>query len=192
MIEFLDEHALECFTTVLGLIYLYFEYHASILLWLLGIAMPALDVYLFSTHGLYAYAGISMVFTLTAVYGWCMWKFGINSRPIRDITHIKKKATLLLLVLTLAVTVVVYFILIKFTDSEVPLLDSFTTAASLSGIIALSYKYVEQWLVWIVVDIISVVLFIEQGLVVRAGLYALYVIIAVLGYIKWKNLIKVQ
>ncbi len=190
--DFLDEHALECFTTVLGLVYLYFEYHASIFLWILGIAMPALDVYLFGTHGLYAYAGISMVFTLTAVYGWCMWKFGVNSRPVRNITHIKKKYVYLLTVLTLIVTVIVYAILTSFTDSMVPLLDSFTTAASLSGIIALSYKYVEQWLVWIVVDIISVLLFIEQGLVVRATLYAFYVIIAYLGYIKWKRLAKAQ
>ncbi len=189
MLEYIENHSLEIFTTVLGLIYLYFEYRASIWLWLLGIVMPAIDVYLFATNSLYAYAGISLLFSLIAIYGVFSWKYGGENRVEREISLIKKKVALLYMALLMVVCAAVYVILVRYTDSTVPFLDSFTTAASFIGVIALAYKYVEQWLVWILVDIISVILFIEQGLPFRACLYGFYVLVAIQGYRKWKQMV---
>ena len=84
----------------------------------------------------------------------------------------------------------IYKVLVLYTDSEVPLLDSITTALSFAGVVALAMKYVEQWLIWILVDIISVVLFIHQGLYFRAILYLVYVFVALAGYFKWKQMAK--
>ncbi len=186
--EFLSEHGLEIFTTVLGLIYLYYEYRASIWLWLLGIIMPMIDIYLFASNGLYAYAFISMVFVIVAFYGVLNWKFGGKGHRERQITHMNTKKIFRYILLTGFIFAPVYFVLVTYTDSEVPVMDSFTTAASFTGVIALAYKYVEQWLVWVIVDLISVVLFIHQGLPFRAALYGFYVFVAIQGYRKWKTM----
>ena len=76
MIDYLSIHWLDILTTVLGLIYLLLEYRASIALWIVGIVMPAMDVYLYWTHGLYGDAGMAVYYTVAAVYGYAVWKFG--------------------------------------------------------------------------------------------------------------------
>ena len=188
--EFLTEHGLDIFTTILGLLYIYYEYKASIWVWLLGILMPLIDIYLFSTNGMYAYAFISLVFALVAIYGILNWKYGGKNHTERQITCMTFKKICRYMIAMVIFFGITYEILVSFTDSEIPVLDSFTTAASFVGVFALAYKYVEQWIVWIVVDIISVIMFIQQGLPFRAGLYALYVLIAIAGYRKWKSMAK--
>lgn len=76
MTEFISQHWLDIFTTILGIIYLVLEYRASIALWIVGIIMPALDIYLYWTHGLYGDAGMAVYYTLAAVYGYAVWQFG--------------------------------------------------------------------------------------------------------------------
>ena len=82
----------------------------------------------------------------------------------------------------------IYLILTNFTDSRVPVADAFTTAFSIVGIWALARKYLEQWFVWIVVDIVTCALYFYKDIPFKASLYALYVVIAVFGYLKWKKL----
>jgi nicotinamide mononucleotide transporter len=79
-------------------------------------------------------------------------------------------------------------LLIHYTDSTVPWWDSFITALSIIGMWMLARKYIEQWLIWIVVDAISAALYLYKGLEFTAGLYAIYTIIAIFGYFKWKKL----
>ena len=74
MIDFIIEHGLDIFTTVLGIVYLILEYRASIALWVVGIIMPALDVYLYWSHGLYGDAGMAVYYTLAAIYGYAVWQ----------------------------------------------------------------------------------------------------------------------
>ena len=85
-------------------------------------------------------------------------------------------------------TLVTYYVLITWTNSTVPLLDSFTNALSFVGMWALAHKYIEQWFFWIVVDVVCCVLYVQKGIPFKAGLYGLYVIIAIAGYFKWKKL----
>ena len=80
-----------------------------------------------------------------------------------------------------------YFFLSEYTDSRVPLFDSMSTALSIVAMWMLSRKLVEQWLVWLVVDMISVGLYIYKGIPITAGLYALYCILAVAGYVRWRR-----
>ncbi len=74
--DYIIEHGLDIFTTVLGIVYLILEYRASIALWVVGIIMPALDVYLYWSHGLYGDAGMAVYYTLAAIYGYAVWRFG--------------------------------------------------------------------------------------------------------------------
>ena len=81
----------------------------------------------------------------------------------------------------------IYWLLVRFTNSTVPLADSFTTALSIVGMWALAHKILEQWFVWIIVDIVTSVLYFHKDIPFKASLYALYVVIAVFGYLSWRR-----
>ena len=193
---FMTEHWLDIVTTVLGLCYLWLEYRASIALWVVGIIMPALDVWLYWQHGLYGDAGMSVYYAVAAVYGYLVWKFGRKRGRGRaeqmPITHFRRRLIVPVVAVFLVLWVVTYYVLVTFTDSTIPLCDSFTNALSFVGLWALSRKYVEQWCFWLVVDVVSTYLYISKGIPFKAGLYALYTVIAVMGYFKWMRLMKEQ
>ena len=183
---------LEIVTTVLGLIYIWLEYRAHIALWVVGIIMPALDVYLYWRHGLYGDAGMACYYTLAAVYGLFVWKFKKTKELKQElpIIHMPVKKYLPVTICFFLAWGAIYYVLVKWTDSTVPLFDSFTNAMSFVGMWALARKYLEQWLFWIVVDVVCCVLYVQKGIPFKAGLYGLYVVIAIAGYYKWKSMIK--
>ena len=109
--------------------------------------------------------------------------------PIR---HMPKKLALIWVLAAAVVWALIYFVLSRFTNSTVPMLDAFTTALSIVGIWALARKYLEQWFVWIVVDVVTCGLYFYKDIPFKASLYGLYVVIAVFGYFKWKSLMKTE
>lgn len=189
---FIIEHGLDIFTTVLGLLYIWLEYRAHIALWIVGIIMPALDIYLYYSHGLYGDAGMAGYYTVAAIYGYAMWKFGKKKSQGKSqempITHVRPVLYLNMLATFLVLWAVTYYVLEHWTNSTVPILDAFTNALSFVGLWALAHKYVEQWICWIVVDAICTYLYIVKGIPFKAFLYGLYVVIAILGYRKWNSM----
>ena len=184
---------LDILTTILGLIYILLEYRASVWLWLFGIIMPALDIYLYWSHGLYGDAGMACYYVLAAIYGFAIWKFKKTRNTHEELPIIRMPRDKYLPVAACFFLAwgVTYYILIRWTNSTVPLQDSFTNALSFVGMWALARKYVEQWLFWIVVDAVCSVLYIQKGIPFKAGLYGLYVVIAVVGYFKWMKMRKI-
>ena len=204
MFEYLSEHWLDIFTTLLGLLYIWLEYRAHIALWLVSIIMPAMDIYLYWSHGLSGDAGMAAYYTIAGVYGYVMWKYGIRVKKIFSkkesstetpavtlpITHMPLKTYLPVIFAFFAAWAATYWVLIEFTNSSVPLLDAFTNALSFVGLWALAKKYIEQWLFWIIVDAVCFYLYIGKGIPFKAGLYGLYVVIAIAGYFKWKRMMR--
>lgn len=188
-------HLLEILGTLTGLAYLYFEYKSSIYLWITAIIMPAIYIVVYYDAGLYADFGINIYYLGAAVVGWLYWKYKDKKHKKKDengfrITHTPLKYWVILSLVCIVTFIFIAWILIDFTDSNVPYLDSFTTALSIVGMWMLTKKYVEQWLVWIVVDVISSGLYIYKDLYFTAGLYALYTIIAIFGYFNWLKMMR--
>ena len=183
---------LDIITTILGLIYIWLEYRAHIALWVVGIIMPALDIVLYWQHGLYGDAGMACYYVLAALYGLFVWKFKKTRKKKEPLPIIRmpRSKYLPVVVTFLAAWGIIYYILVTWTNSTVPVLDSFTNALSFVGLWALARKYLEQWFFWIVVDVVCCWLYIQKGIPFKAGLYALYVIIAIAGYFKWKQMTK--
>ena len=110
----------------------------------------------------------------------------------KPITHFKRSFILPWTIITLAIWGALYLFLTTCTDSRVPIADSFTTALSFVGIWALARKYIEQWFIWIVVDIVTCGLYFYKDIPFKASLYGLYVVIAIMGYFKWKGMMNTQ
>lgn len=191
MEEFVN--TLDITATIVGLVYIWLEYKASIYLWIVGIIMPLIDIFLYYAAGLYADFGMAIYYALAATYGYVVWKFGKrNNQGTKEelpITHFKQSQILPAILAFLVIWLIIYEILVLFTNSDVPITDSFANALSFIGLWALARKYLEQWIIWIIVDIVLSALYIYKGIPFKAGLYALYVIIAIAGYHKWKKMI---
>ena len=188
MIEFLSAHWLDIVTTVLGLAYILLEYKASVWMWGVGFLMQALGIVLYYQKGLYADCGMEFYYLAMTVYGYWKWIHGTASKEALPIRHFPKRLVLPWLLLIAAVWGIIYWLLITFTNSNVPLADSFTTALSIVGIWALAHKYLEQWFIWIAVDVVTSILYFYKDIPFKASLYALYVVIAVMGWFKWRRL----
>ena len=189
---------LELAGTLVGLVYLWLEYRASTYLWIASIVMPLIYVVVYYQAGLYADFGINVYYILASVYGLLYWMFGRRKKTDRTekaelpIVLTPRRQYLPLLLVTGALTVGIAQILLHFTDSNVPWSDSFTTALSMVAMWMLARKYVEQWLAWMIVDVVCTVLYIYKGLYFTSGLYGLYTVIACFGYLKWKRMMKTQ
>ena len=196
MTDFITAHWLDIVTTVLGLAYILLEYRASVWMWAVGFAMQALGIVLYYQKGLYADCGMEFYYLAMTVYGW--WRWVRHSLPLEGdggrlcIRHFPPRLVLPWLLIIAAIWAFIYWLLVTFTNSNVPLADSFTTALSIVGIWALAHKYLEQWFIWIAVDVVTSVLYFYKDIPFKASLYALYVVIAVLGWFKWRRMMKVS
>ena len=189
---------LEIIGTFVGLVYLWLEYHASIYLWVASVVMPIVYTFIFFDAGLYADMGIQIYYVLASIYGFICWKWTItrknnkNTEEKLKITHAPRRLITPISVIFIALTIVIAYILIAFTDSNVPWWDSFTTSLSIVAMWMMARKYIEQWWAWLVVDVVSAGIYLYKELYFTAGLYALYAVIAYFGYKKWKELMIAQ
>ncbi len=183
---------LEIIGTLVGLVYLWLEYKASIWLWLASVIMPAVYLVIYYQAGLYADFGINVYYLLIAIYGIWLWLGGGTENHKRElpITTTPKGMWWKMGLFSMAIFFLIAFVLVRFTDSNVPWMDSFTTSLSIVAMWMLARKYVEQWLIWILVDAVSAGLYIYKELYFTAGLYALYAIIAYFGYREWRRLMQ--
>lgn len=183
---------LEIAGTILGLIYLYYEYRASSSLWIVNILMSAIYVLIYFSEGIYALGCLSIYNILAAIYGIFMWKYSKTSdQKELPITSIPKKVLLNSSLVMVVLSAALVYILHKISDSGDLLyntLDGLASSATIVSLYWLAKKYKEQWFGWIFVNFISVVLYLITGLYFTAVLYTLYIIVAVAGYKEWTKL----
>lgn len=187
----------EILGVIIGFIYLWLEYKASIYLWLTSIIMPAIYLFVYFDAGLYADVAINIYYLIIGVYGWISWRYGISRKNGTEkydlkISHTSRRQWLRLLIAYIVIHFAISFTLINFTDTDVPWFNGLTSALSIIGMWMLAKKLIEQWFVWFVVDILSAVLYFYKGLEPTALLYSVYAIVAILGYKKWNKLLQKQ
>lgn len=186
--------ALQIVGVALGLLYLWLEYRADAWLWVVGMVMPVVHGTLYFRSGLYADCSMQVYYVLASIYGLAVWLrrpaspkdsqksgddnySGIRRTPVKAIAPLAAVYAVL--------HAAIYLILARFTDSTVPFWDAMTTALCIVAMFMLSRKYLEQWLVWLVIDLITTALYIYKGIPLTGGLYALYSVLAVVGYVRW-------
>lgn len=186
--------ALEILGFTIGIIYLWWEYHADTKVWLASMVMPAISMWLYFSKGLYADFAINIYYLAIAVYGYWAWtrhkgKEAGKSHKTLAVSHTPAWGWTVVAVATGILWLVLWWLLSTFTDSTVPVADAFTTALSIVAMWMMARKIAEQWIAWMVVDIVCVGLYIYKGLVFYPILYSIYTVIAVFGYRKWLRMI---
>lgn len=152
----------------------------------IGIANNVVFVALFVPAGLYVNAGLQVVYLVLGVLGWRWWlRAGPDRTPLRPRSTPAAAWPWLLGALVVG-TAVLWLLLAGLTDSTVPGWDAATTSASLVAQLMLNRKWVQNWLVWIAVDVVYVGLFASQGLWLTAVLYAGFTVLCVHGLRTWR------
>ena len=157
--------------------------------WLLAIASSLMYALLFADSRLYGEAGLQIVFVVVAFWGWWEWLrgTGADGTPLR-VHRLSPRWRVLALAATLAAWPLLGGLLDRFTDSDVPYLDALPTVGSLLGQFLLGRKLIENWLVWLAVNVVSVGLFAVKGLWLTVILYALFAVLSVVGWRAWRRL----
>jgi nicotinamide mononucleotide transporter len=155
--------------------------------WPIAIVSVGIYIVIFLEAKLYADTGLQVYFLAMNAYGWWFWSRKPANAPKAPVKHITRTEILLSLIGIALFTALIGFFLYHKTDASFPFIDSFCTACSLVAQIFLARKVVENWLIWIFVDIIYVGVYLAKGLHLTAGMYALYIYIALMGYLAWRK-----
>jgi nicotinamide mononucleotide transporter len=157
--------------------------------WPLAIGSSLLYALLFADSRLYGEATLQLFFVAVALWGWWQWLRGTgdDGAPLR-VHVLSARARWGVAAATLAAWPVVALLLDHATDSDVPWLDALPTVASVTGQLLLGRKLVENWPVWLAVNLVSVVLFAVKGLWLTVLLYAIFAVLSVVGWRAWRRL----
>jgi nicotinamide mononucleotide transporter len=157
----------------------------------LGIANNIFFLILFVNAGLYGDAGLQVVYIALGIQGWRYWLYGGQNRKAAQITHASPR-----LLVALGSFVVIgtagLILALRAARGAAPAPDAFTTVLSLAAQYLLNRKTIENWILWIVADIIYVWLYISRGLQLTAALYFVFLCLCVAGLLNWRRLIKAQ
>ena len=186
-----QQSLLEVIGVITGLVCVYLAAKNNIWNWPIAIVSVGIYIFIFFDSHLYADMGLQVYFMAMNIYGWYYWAKKTadeNKIPVAIIT----RKEIIYSVIAIIIFTVILGTGLKYTPASYPYIDSFCTACSLVAQVFLARKVLENWLIWIFVDIVYVGVYIFKGLDLTAIMYAIYVGIALLGYIDWKKDYKKQ
>ncbi len=183
----LDTTILEIIAVFFGLLSVWYARKEDIKVYPTGIISVVIYVYICVGVKLYADMGINFVYFVMSVYGWYAWTRKDQSKELIKITYCTKKEHWISLGMFLFFFITLVYILSNFTDSTVPYLDSFTTSIFIVGMWLMAIKKIENWIYWIIGDVISIPLYFYKGLVLTSFQFTVFLILAIMAYIEWKK-----
>lgn len=158
--------------------------------WPLGIVNVSLFALLFWRARLYADAGLQLVYVGLCVYGWWAWVRGGPEHGRLEVSRVPPRVALALLALAAPLAYLLGATLHRTTDADLPYWDAGTAAGSLVAQWMQARKWVENWVVWIAVDVVYVGMYVAKGLDLTAGLYGAFVVLAFLGLREWSKALR--
>jgi len=193
-IDWAFSNKVELLGTLFGLIYVWLSIRQSLHTWTAGIITSLLYCWVFFEAKFYAGMGLQGYYLIISIYGLRSWRSGGDNSSDGETLHIsctKVNLWVKLFILNLFLTLLVYSLLSRYTDSPIPFGDAFTTSLSIIATWMLARKKIEHWLIWIFIDLISSGLYLYRGLYPTVFLFLVYAVMAVIGYYEWrKELVK--
>lgn len=177
--------ALEIVAVILALAYLLLAMMERIECWYAAFVSTVIYIFLFWDVDLLMESALQIYYLAMAVYGWWQWRDHSNKEQDLTIHTWSLRRHLSVLLVLLVLVLVSGYLLSENTTAALPYLDSFTTWGAVITTYMVTRKVLENWLYWIVIDGVSVYLYIDRGLYLTALLFVLYVIIVICGFLRW-------
>lgn len=177
----------ELIAVFFGLLSVYYSMKVNILVFPTGIISVLIYVAITFQVGLYADMFINAVYFVMSVYGWYKWLRPSAGHKQLPVTFSSRKLNLIALATTVFSFAVMQYVLRHHTDSTVPYVDAFTTAIFITGMWLMALKKVENWIYWIIGDIVSVPLYFHKELIFTSFQFFVFLILAVMGLMRWRK-----
>ena len=175
----------EAMAVLLGIAYLLLAVRESLWCWYAAFASTALFLYVFWDVSLLMESALQVYYLIMAVYGWRQWSKVTEGEHSLAISTWTWRRHCLAIVSVVLLSLSSGFLLNRFTDAALPFLDSITTWGSIITTWMVAKKVLENWLYWLVIDAISIFLYLDRGLYLTALLFVIYLVIVIFGYRKW-------
>lgn len=178
---------MELAAALLSLAYLVLAMRENSLCWYCAFFGTAIYIWIFGGVKLYMDSLLNVYYLVMAVYGWYQWRRGGESHHGLTISSWRMRHHLFALLGVLLLSVISGYLLKANTDAQWPYLDSFTTWGSVLTTYMVARKILENWLYWIIVDGVSIYLYLDRALYFTAALFAIYLVLVVIGYFTWRK-----
>jgi nicotinamide mononucleotide transporter len=183
---------IEIIATIVWLLSVYFTVKQNILCWPTWIIMVVLYIYIFYDAKLYSDAILQVIFLFMQFYWWYVWVYSWKEKNKLPVKLIKNKLRIYIVLWIIMASLAWWHFMNLKTDNTLPYWDAFILYISLTAQLLLSFKIIESWILWIVVDILSIFIYYYKSLYLTTWLYFIFLILAILWLIEWKNQLKKQ
>ena len=178
---------LELLAAVTGAVSVWLSVRQKVWSWPLAIVNVLLYAVVFYEAKLYADMGLQVVYAVISIYGWYEWLYGGENRTELKVSRTPRRIVWLLVAIGALGAAALGTLLHRTTDASLPWLDSSLSSTSLVAQWMMTRKLLENWAVWIAVDVVYVGMFVYKSLYVTAVLYAVFLVLAARGWIEWKR-----
>lgn len=188
--NWISVHWVEVAASLVSITYVILTIRQIIWLWFFGILSALLYAWVYSHSGFYAGMALQGYYAVISIYGWFHWtsrKRNTGKGSDLPIIRLTRRLLVILLSSWLVLWLLIGWFVSEFTDSTIPYWDAFTAAGGIVATWMLARKILEQWLFWIAIDLISIGLYIWQGLYATTVLFSIYVVMAIIGYRQWQK-----
>jgi len=182
-----DSSILEAIAVFFGILSVWYAKKENILVFPTGIISVVIYIYICFFAKLYADMGINFVYFVMSVYGWYMWSRKDESKPLLPIRWCTKKEHLISAAMLIGFFFILSYFLSNYTDSNVPIIDSATTSIFIVGMWLMARKKIENWIYWIIGDLISIPLYFYKDLALTSIQFTVFLVLAILGFIEWRR-----
>ena len=179
---------LEAVAMLLAIAYILLAVKQSLWCWPAAFISTLIYSILFFDVSLLMDSALNVYYLLMAVYGWYSWKFGgkLQEKELEVTSYGVSKNIKIIITLSIVSTILGY-IMATYTSADFAYVDSFTTVFAVFGTYMLAKKVLENWIYWIVIDVVSIYIYIQKGLNLTAVLFVIYTILAFVAYMNWKK-----
>jgi len=180
---------LEHIAVACGLANIYLTVRQNIWSWPIGVVMVSLYLYIFFNAKLYSDAGLQIFFLVMQFYGWYQWTRGPvkSATSLSPVTRLSRRGWIATSAGTVAGTAILGTTMRRMTDAALPYPDAFTTVLSVIAQFQLTRKILENWVLWIVADIVYIGVYTSKALYWTAALYVVFLVLSIKGYRDWRK-----
>ncbi|HEY6147656.1 MAG TPA: nicotinamide riboside transporter PnuC [Thermoanaerobaculia bacterium] len=183
---------LEALAALFGAVSVYLSVRENVWSWPTAIVNVTLYILVFFRAKLYADMALQVVYIAISVYGWHQWLHGGAGRTTLPVTRLTRRLAAVLVAIGAVSVLLLGSVLGRYTDAALPWLDSATTATSLIAQWMMAKKILENWLVWVAVDVVYIGMFLFKSLTLTAALYAVFLVLSAAGYLQWRKSLRLD
>ena len=184
---FINTHILDVTGSCFSFLSVIYSIRAKAINWLFTILATCIGIVLYFQKGLYADVGLNVFYLVLGFYGWYTWLYGGKNRTTKRITNLSSKMLYILCIISLLGISLITLFLKLYTDSKIPLWDASTTVISVVAYWLACRKIIQSWYLWFIVDGLFAGMYFFKNIPFHGFLYMFYVILAAVGYLKWKK-----